>query len=58
MVQLDAENLQKLKLHILSLGGITANAEFVDLDEDDSDDDEEVGCEDINRIVSWDEIVV
>jgi hypothetical protein len=57
-VQLDAQNLQMLKLHILSLGGISDNADFEDLEEDDSDDDVEVSCEDFNRIVSWDEIVV
>ena len=36
---LDTENLQKLKLHLLSLGGIAANPEFVDSDEEEEDDD-------------------
>ncbi len=35
---LDAENLQKLRLHLLSLGGLTENADFEDSDEDDDDD--------------------
>ncbi|KAJ2988568.1 hypothetical protein HDV02_005524, partial [Globomyces sp. JEL0801] len=35
---LDAENLNKLKHHLLSLGGLTANAEFVDSDEEESED--------------------
>ena len=56
-VQLDGQNVRKLKSHILALGGISANADFEDLEEDDSDDDVEVSCGDFNRIVSWDEIV-
>ena len=55
MVQLDNENLEKLKLHIIFLGGVVANADFEDLDEDDSDDDV---CEIVNHAVSWDELVV
>jgi len=55
-VHLDAQNLQMLKLPIISLGGISANADYEDLEEDDSDDD--VTCEDFNRIFSWDEIAV
>lgn len=58
--QLDEQNLQKLKLHILALGGINANADFVDSEEEDSDDDsdEDVLCTNFNRIVTWDEISV
>ena len=58
--QLDEQNLQKLKLHILALGGIHANADFVDSEEDDSDDDsdEDVIRTNFNRIVTWDEISV
>ncbi|KAK5670825.1 hypothetical protein QVD99_002594 [Batrachochytrium dendrobatidis] len=51
-LKVDAQNLEKLKLHILSLGGISANADFEDLEEDDSDDDMDVSCERFNRIVS------
>lgn len=58
-IHLDRHNLQKLQMHILALGGISANADFVDLEEDDSDDDDvEVSCGDVNRIISWDEIAV
>jgi hypothetical protein len=58
-VQLDAHNLEKLKLYILGLGEISANADFVDLEED-SDDDYylEAPYKDIARFVDWDEIVV
>ena len=55
---LDRQNLQKLKLHILALGGISANADFEDLEEDDSDDDGEVSCGDLNQIIILDEIAV
>ena len=54
-VQLDKENLEKLKLHIMFLGGVVANADFEDLDEDDSDDDDDI-CEFVKRAVSWDDI--
>ena len=59
-VQLDVQNLHKLKLHILALGGISANADFEDMEEYDSDDhdDVEVTCGDFNRIISWDEIAL
>ena len=57
-LRLDNENFQKLKMHVLFLGGIIGNADFVDLEEDDSDDDVEVGCEYESRIVCWDEMVV
>ena len=33
-----AENLHKLKQHLLSLESLIANAEFVDSDEEESDD--------------------
>lgn len=57
-VHLDDQNLEKLKVHILSLGGISANADFVDLEED-SDDDDFLGIyKDTNRFITWDEIVV
>jgi hypothetical protein len=60
-VQLDGKNLQKLKLHILALGGISANPDFADSEEDDSsdddsDDDLEVGPGYYNRTVTWDEV--
>jgi hypothetical protein len=42
LIQLDAQNLQMLKLYILSLGGISANADFEDLEEELDDDDVEV----------------
>jgi hypothetical protein len=35
IIVLDIENLNKLKLHLLSLGGIFANADFVDSDDDE-----------------------
>ena len=58
-VRLDHQNLEKLKVHILSLGGIVANADFVESDDDDEDDDEEVICEAaMNQVVGWDEIAV
>jgi hypothetical protein len=50
--QLDLQNLQKLKSHILALGEISANADFED-SEDDSDYDVEVNG---NRIFTWDEV--
>ncbi|KAJ2985958.1 hypothetical protein HDV02_000277 [Globomyces sp. JEL0801] len=57
-VQLDAQNLEKLKMHILSLGEISANADFVELEEDSDDDDYlEMPYEENNRFISWDEIV-
>lgn len=57
---LDPQNLEKLKLHILFLGEIVANADFVDLEEewDDDEDDLEVNYEDLTRTVTWDEIAV
>jgi hypothetical protein len=57
---LDPQNLEKLKLHILFLGEIVANADFVDLEEewDDDQDDLEVNYEDLNRKVTWDEVAV
>lgn len=62
LVQLDAQNFEKLKFFTLSLGGISANADFEDLEEDDSDDDDDddvqIICENYNRTVSWDEIVL
>jgi hypothetical protein len=58
-VRLDALNLEKLKLYILGLGGISANADYVDLEEDRDDDYYlEAPYEDIVRFVDWDEIVV
>ncbi|KAJ1513379.1 hypothetical protein HMI54_003033 [Coelomomyces lativittatus] len=62
-VKVDYQNLQMLKLHILALGRINANADFKDLEENDSDsndsdDDIEVSYQDVNRIISWDEITV
>jgi hypothetical protein len=53
-VQLDAQNLEMLRSHRVSLGGISANADFVDLEEDDLD----VPCGDVNRIFCLGEIVV
>ena len=35
---LDADNLQKLKEHLVSLGGLTANSDYVDSDEEEEDD--------------------
>jgi hypothetical protein len=57
---LDPQNLEKLKLHILFLGEVVANADFVDLEDDgeDDEDDLEVNYEDLNRTVTWDEIAV
>ena len=57
---LDAQNLEKLKLHILFLGEVVANADFVDLEEewDDDEDGLEVNYENMNRTVTWDEIAV
>ena len=57
---LDPQNLEKLKLHILFLGEIVANADFVDLKEewDDDEDDLEMNYEDLARIITWDEIAV
>jgi hypothetical protein len=57
---LDPQNFEKLKLHILFLGEAVANADFVDLEEewDDDEDDLEVNYEDLNRTVTWDEVVV
>ena len=58
-VRLDPENLEKLKLHLLFLGKVVANADFVDLEEEDDEDDGlEVDWENRNRIVRWDEISV
>ena len=37
LVQLDAQSLEKLKLHLLFLGGLQANAEFDDSDEEEED---------------------
>ena len=59
-LKLDDRNLQKLQLHLFSLGVITANADFEDLEDDDTDsDDDIVGVSPghYNRIVTWDEIV-
>jgi hypothetical protein len=56
---LDHQNLQKLKLHILFLGEVAANADFVNLEDDEDDEDDfEVNYEDLNRTVTWDEIAV
>jgi hypothetical protein len=55
---IDPQNLEKLKLHILFLGEVVANADFVDLEEEWNDDDLEVNKDDLNRTVTWDEIVV
>ena len=57
---LDSHNLHKLKLHLLSLGGLAANAEFVDSDEEEDDDDGsiETSLDKIDRTVRWSEIVV
>ena len=70
-IQLDEQNLEKLKVHILALGGIEANADFVDLeeeeenDESDDDDDDESDDDDVElsygqfkRLISWDEITL
>lgn len=51
--------MQKLKLHILSLGGIKANADFVDSEdeEDESDDDDDDNVEvSYGKRISWDDI--
>ena len=57
---LDPQNLEKLKLHILFLGEVVANADFVDLEEewDDDEDDLKMNYEDLARIITWDEIAV
>ena len=64
LVQLDAQSLEKLKLHLLFLGGLQANAEFDDSDEEeeehDDDDDEDLylPSAELNRIVTWDAVVM
>ena len=35
---IDADNLSRLKLHLLSLGGLVANADYVDSDESEDED--------------------
>jgi hypothetical protein len=55
-IVVDPENLNFLKLHLLSLGGIVANADFVDSDEDAEGD--EVCSMYMDKTVRWDELVV
>jgi hypothetical protein len=61
-IKLDEESLQALKLHILSLGSIKANAGYYwieDEDDDDSVDEVEVDLSDnVNSIVTWSDIIV
>ena len=57
-VKLDEQNLQKLKLHILALGGISANADYVDLEEDGSESGDDDDLEVICGPIRWDEITV
>jgi len=47
-----------LKLHLLSLGGIVANADFVDSDEDEDAEGNEVCSMYMDKTVRWDELVV
>ena len=64
IIQLDADNLNKLKLHILFLN-VVANAEYEDSEYEDSeyedsDDDGEIQLGEWNRTVkvNWDEVTV
>jgi hypothetical protein len=62
-IHLDAENLQKLNLHILSLGKVVANAdyeesEYEDSEYGDSDNDDIIQSDGWNRPINWDEVTV
>ena len=57
-IVVDPENLNYLKLHLLSLGGIVANADFVDSDEDEDAEGNEVCSMYMDKTVRWDELVV
>ncbi|KAI3659785.1 hypothetical protein MP638_000914 [Amoeboaphelidium occidentale] len=58
IIQLDADNLLKLNLHILFLGNVIANAEYEDSEFEDSDDDGEIQLGEWKRKVNWDEVTV
>lgn len=56
-IYLDDQNLEKLKLHLVNLGGLRANEDFVDMEEDDDDECFEVSEELVNRIVTWVDVI-
>jgi hypothetical protein len=58
IIHLDADNLQKLKLHILSLGNVVANADYEDPEYEDSDDDVEIQPGKWSRTVNWDAVTM
>ena len=59
LTNLDAENLNKLKLHLLSLDGLKVNADYVDSEEEDDDyDGTEVNVDLLDTTVHWTEIAV
>lgn len=59
-VQVEASSLEALKTHVLFLGEVVANADFIDEEsEEESDDDDDLVCVgDTSRPIRWDEIVV
>jgi hypothetical protein len=58
-LELDDQNLKKLKSHLIFLGGLKANADVDDSEgEDDDDDDLYLPSGEWNRIVSWDAIAI
>lgn len=47
-----------MKLHLLALGPLAANADFVDLEEEEDEDDYDVLEVMSGNVVTWDQITV